>query len=800
MTATVRQVNQGGYAVFSGDTYSVSLHNPTAPPKRDADPAGAVEGEESSAVVVLVAHNRRTFDYAGSNNAFTAMQDSTGTDGVVISAFVSDIVETGAAASWGSQVPGELSWTFALSSTYTGPLWWVALEITGLNYLYQGATMPIGQFVPKGVAATGAPGSTTAGVPSSGMSDADWVGAGYDQFGWLELTAAATTTTDPGLQTWSSDDAGILAASGQPADGRVSMAVWVNVVQGWPRPQTGRTAFVQGPLASLWSGSLWLALPYVPPIETPPETVPAPTYTNVPAPDPADWTFATGTTPLGDVLRLEVHDGTTMVDRLGTCTQIKTHRSPLGLGTLTATFKGTTFDPAKSTVLKAGRKVRLTTRTRVSGGGAWDTLFTGTVKQARLESGNVRLDVVDTVARLAAVGHKDLVAHVNQLSGALGAAGVSYDVGGSVSASVVGKNTKGSVLDTVLIARDSCHGWAWVSRDGKVTARTALSTGVRAVLDEDDYSQVTVGWSTDQLINDVRVKWLRYLPGSGATEPIEYGPYRDQSSVDAWGQAPATYLIGGPEEDPNVIGDYAAAVLAANKTPRSIVQSLRMPVKRSGDVAPGKALVDLYDLVQVSNAEKGLVKVPHRVVAVAHTITPHSWIVDVDLDADGFLPVPYKATEPDGDTHSHFLDDLYDVNAPVPTGGQVLTYDGPSGTWIAAAGGGGGSTGGDTAWLNLPTGGSWVAYGAGYAPPGAWKDADGFVHLRGLIKGGALGGTAVYLSDVPEYDETFLVASNAGAAQVTVSAGNYIVTVDRYVSSGSNAAVSLSGITYKSAY
>lgn len=61
------------------------------------------------------------------------------------------------------------------------------------------------------------------------------------------------------------------------------------------------------------------------------------------------------------------------------------------------------------------------------------------------------------------------------------------------------------------------------------------------------------------------------------------------------------------------------------------------------------------------------------------------------------------------------------------------------------------SAGGDTSWHTIGASGEpafqngWVDYGAGYPTPGFQKDAQGYVHFRGLVKGGTLGAAAFTL-------------------------------------------------------
>ena len=64
------------------------------------------------------------------------------------------------------------------------------------------------------------------------------------------------------------------------------------------------------------------------------------------------------------------------VDILGDSNQIRVSREPLGATALTATILNPTLDPAVSTALRPGRKIRLTAHTPA---GTWEPLFTGRI-------------------------------------------------------------------------------------------------------------------------------------------------------------------------------------------------------------------------------------------------------------------------------------------------------------------------------------------------------------------------------------------------------------------------------------
>lgn len=75
---------------------------------------------------------------------------------------------------------------------------------------------------------------------------------------------------------------------------------------------------------------------------------------------------------------------------------------------------------------------------------------------------------------------------------------------------------------------------------------------------------------------------------------------------------------------------------------------------------------------------------------------------------------------------------------------STVVWENPSGTLPAGA-----TTGTiympTDAWINATLENGWVSYGTSWYPASYMKDSDGFVHLRGLIKSGTLGATALTL-------------------------------------------------------
>jgi hypothetical protein len=105
------------------------------------------------------------------------------------------------------------------------------------------------------------------------------------------------------------------------------------------------------------------------------------------------------------------------------------------------------------------------------------------------------------------------------------------------------------------------------------------------------------------------------------------------------------------------------------------------------------------------------------------------------------------------------------------------------------------------AWTSVTFTNSWVDYG-GYAPTAYRKDANGYVHLRGLIKSGTLGSSAFTLPTGyrPYYNMIFMGHSNVSSTWGLANNGRFDVastgTVTPHATLCQNGYVSLEGVTF----
>ncbi len=380
-------------------------------------------------------------------------------------------------------------------------------------------------------------------------------------------------------------------------------------------------------------------------------------------------------------LRLEVAatagpDPSEWVDILGPTFSITVERSGLDVGTLTASIADASLDPAAVATVQPGKQVRLLANV----GGGWLPLFTGdlsraTASYAHAKGGSpddpkaVRIEVTatDLASRVASLREPRGVHTIEALRALLGDAAIPYTINGTsdggTTPTVVALNDNASLMDQVAIARDSALGYAWVGADGRLWAADRANMPTAPVVTYTDvppdvphfyderpprvrsYSDIEVGYSTEECINHVTIEFLRYKPVEGVTEPVTYGPYVDEDSVSAWGVRSATYTISALTEDEAEIQSYAASVLAANSTPQVRVRSMRVPVVDADDLN-AVAGADLYAPVRVVYADRfdGTV----RLEGIRHEIAPESWIVDYTIAGLETAALPSVTPNPPG--------------------------------------------------------------------------------------------------------------------------------------------------------
>lgn len=350
---------------------------------------------------------------------------------------------------------------------------------------------------------------------------------------------------------------------------------------------------------------------------------------------------------------------------LGPTSNIEISRSELDVGTVQIHVLDASLDPAISDTIRPGQGVRLRVNTPdPDGNSVLEALFTGTIRSADVDYGDVLKKGVDksteitlsasnNITQLAQAVESRGVALISELPEILEGKGVPFMINGSSgqvpTVNVVSINDNASALDQIAVTRDSNAGYAYVDRNNVLQARDPqnMPTVPVGVIDEQAYAPgVGASFSTSRCMNSVTIKWLR-TTGTGTdtqTQEIPYGPYQDLTSIAEWGLHPAEFVMHGLE-NPTNIAAAAQAILDANAVPQQHIDSVTLPIRYVEDLHKGKALLDLYDLVQLKYDRTQTDELA-RVTGVKHSITPDRWTMELDFDVDGAVASPQVVASP----------------------------------------------------------------------------------------------------------------------------------------------------------
>lgn len=406
---------------------------------------------------------------------------------------------------------------------------------------------------------------------------------------------------------------------------------------------------------------------------------------------------------------------------LGPTSEIKITRPPLDVGTLDGVVRSIALDPATSTLLQPGKRIRL--QVLNSSTSLWEALYTGEVTDPRVDYDLTRTDDAQATISLTAIDRARDVANVTRSQGVatipelpwiLEGAGIPWNCDGSqnqvATATIVSNVENATALDQVALTRDTASGYAWISKDGVLNAFTSRSADFHGLgtvtLDESAYSSLSTSWSLDECINEVNVTYLRFNPTTLETTEVTFGPYVDEASRRQWGPRSKTFRVHGiPEAN---IPTFAAAVLAANKTPTKKVDQIKIPIRDTADLVKTKALLDQYVRVRILNTAKAI-DLTQRVQTISHEISPPAapgalarWIMTLDFATEASVAQP----------------------VPTPSPGNGPTADG---VWIPIG------SAGAPAFTN-----GWSNFGGAFATA-AFMRKNGVTYLRGFVKSGTIG-------------------------------------------------------------
>lgn len=171
-----------------------------------------------------------------------------------------------------------------------------------------------------------------------------------------------------------------------------------------------------------------------------------------------------------------------------------------------------------------------------------------------------------------------------------------------------------------------------------ITGLTMKPVADVAVLDETSYSQLGIDFDTERCINSVSMKWLLHNTDTLATDEYALGPYEDEASIKEWGRHHREFTITGRAANAAAL---AASVFARNGTPQVQPSAVTIPIRDVSDLRSVRAFLDLYDLVRVVHAGKGL-DYRARVSSITHRITPKGWHVELAFAPVASVAIPQQ--------------------------------------------------------------------------------------------------------------------------------------------------------------
>lgn len=394
--------------------------------------------------------------------------------------------------------------------------------------------------------------------------------------------------------------------------------------------------------------------------------------------------------------------------------QITVRRSERDVGLLSAVILNPEIDPAVNDEIRVGRKVRLRALSNAQDGVEWGSVFEGEITQVEttypLSGTRVSISAADNHAVLANSAAPFGVETIGELGAVLAGVPVPFIINDRhedvqpTNPNIVNHLSDATMLDQVLLTRDSNRGYSWIDRAGVLRVYDAdelpeLATQYQLRFsdqhDPDDplhtcYTGIDVRFNTEDVINDLSI---RYLVDDGVqTDELVFGPYRNEQSIQQWATSRAEVTLQG-SVDPDA---YAAAVLAAHATPQVRPQMVRWRV--TDEASRLKAIAhDLFDLVHVTHTPSGL-SAPWRVTEIVHELHPVAgWTITTYL-----RPLDTIAK-------------LQGTTRPVRPSAETV----------------------DRSWQPLTLINGWEAWGGSFAPPSWRRDALGRIWLRGLLRGGA---------------------------------------------------------------
>lgn len=214
---------------------------------------------------------------------------------------------------------------------------------------------------------------------------------------------------------------------------------------------------------------------------------------------------------------------------LGPTHELKIEREALNLGTLNATILDSSIDPATASLLRPGRRVRVTALNSTTG--VWEPLFPGELLKADVtydvktrrptdpKHARISLSAVDVTKNMAQAARPEGVGAIRDLPFVLEGAGVPWNADGNTnqvaSATLASTNSNATAIDQVSLTRDTARGYAWVDRKGVLNAFSSLGDPDVQLVPNSSFETNIAGWRTQWVGAAATFTWSNLAASSG---------------------------------------------------------------------------------------------------------------------------------------------------------------------------------------------------------------------------------------------------------------------------------------------
>lgn len=334
-----------------------------------------------------------------------------------------------------------------------------------------------------------------------------------------------------------------------------------------------------------------------------------------------------------------------ILDKLSAKESIRIKREPLNAGFMKLVLTNNALDPAVSNALHSGKRVRLLAYD--DDNAIYEQLFEGKIFSSagtyaihhhapNDTEDTVRIDVlvVDPNAELTQEPEPRGTGAVLDLIELLEGKGYPWKVNGitnqfySLPTWTV-NDGDASILDQIMLTRDTKSAYAWVSKESVVTVQEEayFDNTVYATFSDDNdvnklgYEAIDATFVTDECINIINIKYL-YLD-AGETVEAAYGPFRLEDSIEQFGPNSKDITITGTLAEATAkINALVVNVFAKNGTPTTRCKKLVFSAdyKKAYQQAIRR---DFYDIVKVEYRDR--LDANLRIVSIEHDINAVTW-------------------------------------------------------------------------------------------------------------------------------------------------------------------------------